>query len=67
MTFAIAYALFRYFAAVKRPFHAYFKLYCLALGFMAPIYGVYEFVVRGMLGGTGMSSLERADDRGATG
>ena len=57
MTFGLAYALFRYFASVKRPFHAYFKLYCLALGFMAPIYGVYEFVVRGMLGGTGMSSL----------
>ena len=49
--------LFRFFATVQRPFHAYFKLYCLALGFIAPIYGVYEFVVRGMLGGIGMSSL----------
>jgi len=57
ITFGLAYALFRYFALVKRPFHAYFKLYCLALGFMAPIYGAYEFVVHGMLGGISMSSL----------
>ena len=45
---------------MKRPFHAYFKLYCLALGFMAPIYGVYEFVVRRLLGGIGMSSFSPA-------
>lgn len=57
ITFALAYALFRYFAAVKRPFHAYFKLYCLALGFVAPVYGTYEFLVRVMLGGIGMSSF----------
>jgi hypothetical protein len=57
ITFALAYAIFRYFATVKRPFHAYFKLYCLALGFMAPIYGAYEFIVRLMVGGIGMSTF----------
>ncbi len=57
ITFALAYAMFRFFARVQRPFAAYFKLYCLALGFMAPIYGAYEFIVRGLLGGFGMSSL----------
>ena len=31
ITFALAYGLFRYFATAQRPFHAYFKLYCLAL------------------------------------
>jgi hypothetical protein len=55
--FALAYALFRFFAKVKRPFHAYFKLYCLALGFVAPIYGVWEFVVRRTFGGIGMTSF----------
>jgi hypothetical protein len=60
ITFALAYGLFRYFAAVKRPFNSYFKLYSLALGFMAPIFGVYEFVVRGMLGGIGMSTFGNA-------
>ena len=64
ITFALAYALFRYFAKVKRPFRAYFKLYCLALGFIAPIYGAYEFVVRRMLGGVGMSSFGSPDDGG---
>ena len=51
ITFLLAFVVFRYFASVKRPFHAYFKLYCLALGFVAPIYGIYEFVVRSLLGG----------------
>ena len=57
MAFLLAFAVFRLFAPQKRPFHAYFKLYCLALGFMAPIYGIYEFVVRSLLGGTGLSSF----------
>jgi hypothetical protein len=57
VTFALAYGLFRYFATAQRPFHAYFKLYCLALGFMAPLYGAHEFIVRGMLGGIGMSTF----------
>ena len=43
ITFLLSFAVFRYFASVKRPFHAYFKLYCLALGFVAPIYGIYEY------------------------
>ncbi len=67
ITFGLAYALFRYFASVKRPFHAYFKLYCLALGFMAPIYGAYEFIVRGMLGGISMSIIRRPDGATPTG
>lgn len=57
ITFLLAFAVFRYFASVKRPFHAYFKLYCLALGFVAPIYGIYEYVVRSWLGGISMSSF----------
>ena len=57
ITFALGYALFRFFAAVKRPLAEYFKLYCLTLGFVAPIYGVYEFLVRGILGGIGVSSF----------
>jgi hypothetical protein len=55
--FALAYVLFRFFAKVQRPLHLYFKLYCLALGFVAPIYGVWEFLVRGTLGGISMSSF----------
>jgi len=57
ITFLLAYGLFRYFAKVQRPFIAYFKLYAIAMGFVAPIYGVYEFGVRVMLGGVGMSSM----------
>ncbi len=57
LTFALAYAMFRFFASVQRTFAAYFKLYCLALGFIAPIYGAYEFIARGLFGGFGMSSL----------
>lgn len=55
--FVFAYLAFRFFAKVQRPFHLYFKLYCLALGFVAPIYGVWEFVIRGTLGGISMSSF----------
>jgi hypothetical protein len=57
MTFLLAFATFYWFAAVKRPFRAYFKLYCIALGFVAPIYGAYEFVVRTVFGGIGMTSF----------
>jgi hypothetical protein len=57
ITFLLAFAAFRYFASVKRPYHAYFKLYALALGFVAPIYGIYEYVVRSWLGGISMSSF----------
>jgi hypothetical protein len=57
ITFLLAFAVFRLFSQVKRPFHAYFKLYAMALGFVAPIYGVYEFVARTVLGGVGMSSI----------
>jgi hypothetical protein len=57
ITFALAYAFFRLFSHTKRPLGAYFKLFCLALGFTAPINGSYEFLVRGMFGGTGMTSF----------
>lgn len=45
ITFVLAYGVFRLLAHVKRPVHAYFKLFCLALGFTAPINGAYEFLV----------------------
>lgn len=57
ITFLLGYALFRFFAKERRTFAAYFKLYAIAMGFVAPIYGAYEFVVGVMLGGVGMSSL----------
>jgi len=57
ITFALAYGLFRAFAPVRRTFAAYFKLYAIAMGFVAPIYGVYEFGVRALFNGVGMSAL----------
>jgi hypothetical protein len=57
ITFLIAFGLFRYFAREPRTLPAYFKLYCLAFGFVMPIYAAYEFVARHILGVTGMSSL----------
>lgn len=57
ITFLIAYGLFRYFAREPRTLGAYFKLYCLAFGFVMPIYAAYEFVTRHLLGVAGMSSL----------
>jgi hypothetical protein len=57
VTFLLAYLVFRLFSQVQRPFHAYFKLYAIALGFVAPIYAIYEFVARSVLGGVGMSSF----------
>jgi len=58
ISFVMAYLAFRTFAREKRPFHLYFKLNCLALGFVAPIYALYEFVTRNLLNGVGLSSLE---------
>lgn len=57
ITFALAYGLFRLVAKQPRSLFAYFKLYAIALGFVAPIYGAYEIVMRGVVGGIGMSSL----------
>jgi hypothetical protein len=57
IAFGLAYAVFRYFAGAPRTFAAYFKLYSLAIGFVVPIYGIYEFIVRSVLGGIGMSSF----------
>lgn len=57
ITFLLAYGAFRSFAQVKRPFHSYFKLFCLALGFTAPINGAYEFVVTKMFHGTGLAAF----------
>jgi hypothetical protein len=57
LTFGLAYVVFRLFSQVKRPLYGYFKLYAIALGFVAPIYGIYEFVTRSVLGGVGTSSF----------
>lgn len=57
ISFLIAFGLFRYFAREPRTLVAYFKLYCLAFGFVMPIYATYEFVARHLLGVTGISSL----------
>lgn len=57
ITFGLAFGLFRYFAQVPRTFNAYFKLYCMAFGFVMPLYAAYEFVTRGLLDGIGMSSF----------
>jgi hypothetical protein len=57
ITFGLAYGLFRYFAKEPRTLKAYFKLYCLAFGFIMPLYAVYEFASRSLLGVTGMSSF----------
>ncbi|WP_068460917.1 hypothetical protein [Hyphomicrobium sulfonivorans] len=62
LTFLLAFALFRAFAPARRPFPAYFKLYAIAIGFVAPIYGIYEFVIRLLPGGVGMSALGNIGD-----
>jgi hypothetical protein len=59
ITFLLAYALFRFFAKEPRTLKAYFKLYCLAFGFVMPLYAAYEFLARSVLGGIGMSSLDQ--------
>jgi len=60
LTFLTAYLLFRFFARERRSLAAYFKLYAIALGFVAPIYGAYEFVVKVMLNGVSMTGLGAA-------
>lgn len=57
ITFSLGYAVFRHFAKEPRPLRSYFKLYCLAWGFIAPIYAIYEYVTRTVLGVTGMSTF----------
>lgn len=57
ITFLLAYGVFRLFSRVKRSFHAYFKLFCLALGFTAPINGAYEFVVTRVFHGAGITAF----------
>ena len=57
LTFLLAYFLFRFFSREQRSLAAYFKLYAIALGFIAPIYGAYEFVVKVMLNGVSMTGL----------
>jgi hypothetical protein len=57
ITFVLGYALFHFFAKSKRSIKGYLKLYCLAYGFIMPPYALYDYVVRGMLGSTGLSSF----------
>lgn len=57
ITFALAFVVFRMFAPAKRSLAAYFKLFCLALGFTAPINGAYEFVVTKVFHGTGVTAF----------
>ena len=47
----------RHFSSVRRSVHSYFKLFCLSLGFTAPINGAYEFVVTRGLHGTGITGF----------
>lgn len=64
LSFLTAYLLFRLFAKNKRTLADYFKLYAIALGFIAPIYGAYEFVAKVLLNGvsmTGLGSLTEAE------
>jgi hypothetical protein len=60
ITFGLAYGLFRYFAKEPRTLKEYLKLYCLAFGFILPLYAVYEYASRGLLGVTGMSSFNES-------
>lgn len=57
ITFLLGYGLFRVFAKEARSLKSYFKLYCLAYGFMMPPYALYDYVARGLLGITGLSSF----------
>ena len=57
ITFVLGYTLFHFFAKTKRSLNAYLKLYCLAYGFMMPPYALYDYVMRGLLGSTGLSSF----------
>jgi len=53
ITFFLAYGAFRLFSRAPRAIGAYFKLFCIALGFTAPISAAYEFLVVRLLNGTG--------------
>ncbi len=57
ITFLLAFGVFRLVSRVKRPFRAYFKLFCMALGFTAPINGAYEFVVVRVFHGVGTTAF----------
>jgi len=57
ITFLLGFAMFRFFAKEPRSFTAYLKLYCLAFGFIMPPFAVYDYVARGVLGSTGLSSF----------
>jgi hypothetical protein len=57
ITFLLGFALFRFFAKEPRSLKSYLKLYCLAFGFIMPPYAVYDYVARGVLGSTGLSSF----------
>jgi hypothetical protein len=60
-TFVTAFGLFRFFAKEPRSLKSYAKLYCLAFGFMLPPYAVYDYVARGLLHSTGLSSFTARD------
>lgn len=57
ITVILGFVLFRLFAKQPRSFASYVKLYCLAFGFLMPPYAVYDYVARGYLGTTGLSSF----------
>lgn len=57
ITVLLGFAVFRLFGKEKRSFAAYLKLYCLAFGFMLPPYAVYDYVARGLMGSSGISSF----------
>jgi len=57
ITFLLGFALFRFFAKEPRSLKAYLKLYCLAFGFIMPLYAIYDYIARGVLGSTGLSSF----------
>lgn len=61
ITFVLAFALFRFFAKEPRSLKSYFKLYCLAFGFMLPPFAIYDYVARGVLHSTGLSSFTARD------
>lgn len=60
ITFLLGWLTFRSFAKVQRSFRQYLKLYCLAYGFMMPPYAAYDYLMRGVLHTTGLSSFANA-------
>ena len=63
ITFLFAFGLFRFFSKgdQKRTLKSYLKLYCLAFGFVMPPYAAYDYIARGVLGATGLSSFSVSD------